>query len=215
METPTFDWLDEGESWNALGTDLTAKVEIKDGAICLIITDSNNDGVITIADRDPELKNDPDTPGKVLRVNIDDDDMDVVLDKWQRPNDFNVAMNPAALADSAPSVTVQNEDDLAELILYVWIECLEKENGDSLYFDVYSVFPNDLVMWTAETKGSRIHRGVEVNERITEQTRLATLSKEDGKNIFTHTVYMEANASLVGTVVLIAQPVLNTPIGSG
>ncbi|MDR3108777.1 MAG: hypothetical protein LBU65_03695, partial [Planctomycetaceae bacterium] len=80
-------------------------------------------------------------------------------------------MNPAALAGSAPSVAVENEDDLSETILYVWIECLEKENGDSLYFDVYSAFPDALIMWTADTKGSRLLSGVESNGRITEQTR--------------------------------------------
>jgi hypothetical protein len=70
-------------------------------------------------------------------------------------------------------------------------------------------------MWTADTKGSRLLSGVESNGRITEQTRLETLSKEDGKNIFTCTVYIEASNSVVGTVVLVVQPVLNTLTGSG
>jgi hypothetical protein len=123
------------------------------------------------------------------------------------------------LAGTAPSVTVQDEDDLAETNLYVWIDNLTTITGSSLYFDVYSVFPTDLVMWTASTKGSRLHRGVEDNSnnnRITAQTRLATLSNESGQNKFTRTVYMEANAAVTGTVTLQAKPVSNpnAPAGS-
>ncbi|MDR3110759.1 MAG: hypothetical protein LBU65_13910, partial [Planctomycetaceae bacterium] len=92
---------------------------------------------------------------------------------------------------------------------------LTKVTGGALSFDVYSIFPTDIVMWTEGTKGSRLHRGVEVNGRITEQTRLETLSKEDGKNIFTHTVYMEANGLVVGSVTLQAMPVLGTSAPAG
>jgi hypothetical protein len=70
-------------------------------------------------------------------------------------------------------------------------------------------------MWTADTKGSRLLSGVESNGRITEQTRLETLSKEDGKNLFTRTVYMEANGLVVGSVTLQAMPVLGTSAVTG
>jgi hypothetical protein len=133
----------------------------------------------------------------------------------QRPAQFDTAMNPAALAGTAPSITVKNENDLAETKLYVWVENLTKATGGTLSFDVYSVFPTDLVMWTTATKGSRLHRGVESNGRITEQTRLTTLSNASGKNVFTRTVYMEANAAVTGTVTLQAMPVLNTNAPSG
>jgi hypothetical protein len=96
---------------------------------------------------------------------------------------------------------------------YVWVDNLTKTDGTSLYFDVYSVFPTDLVMWTASTKGSRIHRGVEDNNRITESTRLATLSVTS--NTFTRTVYMEANNYVTGTITLQAKPVLNTNAPTG
>ncbi|MDR2407532.1 MAG: hypothetical protein LBE13_05410, partial [Bacteroidales bacterium] len=115
----------------------------------------------------------------------------------------------------APSVTVQDEDDLAETVLYVWVDNLTKTTGSSLYFDVYSVFPTDLVMWTASTKGSRLHRGVVDNNCITEQTRLTTLSNASGQNVFTRTVYMEAVNVITGTVTLQAMPVLNTNALSG
>jgi hypothetical protein len=68
-------------------------------------------------------------------------------------------------------------------------------------------------MWTESTKGSRIHRGVEDNNRITESTRLATLSVTS--NTFTRTVYMEANNFVTGTVTLQAMPVLNTNTVAG
>jgi hypothetical protein len=200
--------------WNPLlGCNQTGQIEIKDGAVCLITTDSNNNGTIDMDDRDPAVKNNSNAPGKVIRVNTDDDDQNGELDKWQRPDQFDTAMNPDALAGTAPSVTVQDEDDLAETVLYVWVDSLVKTTGGSLYFDVYSIFPNDLVMWTASTKGSRIHRGVEDNNRITESTRLATLSVTS--NTFTRTVYMEANNSVTGTVTLQAMPVLNTNASAG
>jgi hypothetical protein len=188
-----------------------AKVEIKDGAIIQITTDSNTDGTINANDNLPSVKNN--ASGCVVRANGDDDDANGESDKWQRPAQFDTAMNPAALAGTAPSVTVKNENDLAETKLYVWVENLTKATGGTLSFDVYSVFPTDLVMWTTATKGSRLHRGVESNGRITEQTRLTTLSNASGKNVFTRTVYMEANAA--GTVTLQAMPVLNTNAPSG
>jgi hypothetical protein len=207
-------WSNMPTGWNPLlGCNQTGEIEIKDGAVCLITTDSNNDGTIDMNDRDPEVKNNSNAPGKVIRVNTDDDDQNGESDKWQRPNQFDTAMNPEALAGTAPSVTVENEDDLAETVLYVWVDNLTKADGTSLYFDVYSVFPTDLVMWTESTKGSRLHRGVESNGRITEQTRLAILSSS--QTSFTRTVYMEANAAVTGTVTLQAMPVLNTNAVAG
>jgi hypothetical protein len=41
------------------------------------------------------------------------------------------------LAGTDPSVTVQNENDLAATVLYVWVENLTKTAGGSLSFDVY------------------------------------------------------------------------------
>jgi hypothetical protein len=139
----------------------------------------------------------------------------IEFSKTKNRPQFDTAMNPAALAGTAPSITVKNENDLAEAKLYVWVETLTKTTGGSLYFDVYSIFPNDLVMWTTAAKGSRLHRGVESSGRITEQTRLTTLSSASGKNVFTRTVYMEANAAVTGTVTLQAMPVLNTNAPSG
>jgi len=189
--------------WNPFApAQKAATVQIKDGAICLIMTDSNNDGVITMADRDPSVKNNPQHPGKVLRVNTDDDDKNGVLDKWQRPDQFNVPMNPAALAGTAPKVTVQDEDDLAETILYAWID---PAGIGSHTIDVYSIFPNDLVMWTEATKGSRLHRGEIVNGQVTSDTKLATLTSGANNNVFKRTVYMEANAQIVGNVELHAK----------
>jgi hypothetical protein len=213
LEITNVTWSGKGTVWSALGNSLTANVEIKDGAIVQITTDSNNDGTINTNDNLPSVKNKSSMPGRVVRVNGDDDDTNGEIDKWQRPDPFDTAMNPAALAGTAPSVTVQNEDDLAETRLYVWVETLTKTDGTSLYFDVYSIFPNDLVMWTASTKGSRIHRGVVSNNRITESTRLATLSVTS--NTFTRTVYMEANNAITGTVTLQAMPVLSTNASAG
>ena len=51
----------------------TAKIEIKDGAILRIRTDSDNNGTIN-ADDEPEVKNNSARPGRILRVNNDDDD---------------------------------------------------------------------------------------------------------------------------------------------
>ena len=135
---------------------------------------------------------------------IDDDDQDGVPDRLQRPAQFNTAMNPAALAGSAPRVTVQNEDDLAATILYAWID---PEGIGSHSIDVYSIFPNDLVMWTESTKGSRLHRGDTSNGQVTTDTKLATLTAGTNQNVFTRTVYMEANAEVTGSVYLTADVV--------
>jgi hypothetical protein len=93
------------------------------------------------------------------------------------------------------------------------VDNLTKVTGGALSFDVYSIFPTDIVMWTEGTKGSRLHRGVESDGRITEQTRLATLS--GASNVFTRTVYMEANNAVTGTVMLQAKPVLSTSAATG
>jgi hypothetical protein len=224
LEIVNATWTNKRSDYDAIDHDYNeenntyndkAQIEIKDGAIIQITTDSNNDGTINTNDNLPSVKNNSSTPGRIVRANGDDDDTNGEIDKWQRPEQFDTAMNPAALAGTAPSVTVQNEDDLAETRLYVWVETLTKTDGTSLYFDVYSVFPTDLVMWTASSKGSRIHRGVVSNNRITEQTRLTTLSNASGQNVFTRTIYMEANNSVTGTVTLQAMPVPNTNASAG
>ena len=115
---------------------------------------------------------------------------------------FDTAMNPAALARTAPSVTVQNEDDLAAVVLYAWID---PAGIGTHAIDVYSIFPNDLVMWTESTKGSRLHRGEISNGQVTANTKLATLTSGTDNNVFTRTVYMEANAEVVGNVELHAK----------
>jgi hypothetical protein len=213
LEITNVTWSGKGTVWDAKGDSRIANVEIKDGAIIQITTDSNNDGTINVTDRLPSVKNNSNTPGRVVCANGDDDDENGQMDKWQRPEQFDTAMNPAVLAGTAPSVLVQNEDDLAETRLYVWVETLTKTSGGTCSFDIYSVFPTDLVMWTEATKGSRLHRGVESNGRITEQTRLVTLSGTT--NSFTRTVYMEANNAVTGTVTLQAKPVLNTNASAG
>jgi hypothetical protein len=89
-------------------------------------------GTLNATDALPRVKNN--ATGKILRVNTDDDDKNGELDKWQRPAQFDTAMNPVALSGTAPSITVRNENDLAETKLYVWIENLTKASGGSLYF---------------------------------------------------------------------------------
>jgi len=193
--------------YGPIGIDSTlnkGKVEIKDGAICMMMTDSNNDGVINMDDNDPAVKNNLLHPGRVMRVNTDDDDNDGVQDKLQIPDQFNVPMNPAALAGTAPKIYVQDEDDLAETILYAWID---PAGIGSHTIDVYSIFPSDLVMWTHEEKESRLHRG-EINPstgRVTNDTKLATLTSGVNNNVFHRIVYMEANAQVVGNVELHAK----------
>jgi len=71
-------------------------------------------------------------------------------------------------------------------------------------------------MWTESQKGSRLHRGVEQNGRVTEATRLITLSGANGgTNVFTRTVWMEANNHVIGTVDLYAKPVAGTTAPTG
>ena len=83
---------------------------------------------------------------------------------------------------------------------------MTKKDGTLSEIDVYAVFPNDLVMWTDATKGSRLHRGAESDGRITEATRLATLTNTAGGNVFNRTVHMEANAVVSETVRPSASP---------
>ncbi|MDR3109123.1 MAG: LamG domain-containing protein [Planctomycetaceae bacterium] len=202
-------WEHKAGTGNALGIGTIGSIEIKDGAIVKIVTDSNNDGIVDASDDDSAIKNGTSVAGKVLRVNNDDDDANGVKDKEQRPASFNTANNPAALAGTAPSTTVEYENDLAEVLLYVWVDSLVKGDGSSYTFDVFSEFPTDMIMWTQAEKGSRLHRGVEASGRITENTRLKTLSENN--NTFNRTVYIEANNAVTGTVDLKVQPVLGTP----
>ncbi|MDR3109158.1 MAG: hypothetical protein LBU65_05660, partial [Planctomycetaceae bacterium] len=51
IEITDVHWADKG-TWDALGTPLTAKVEIKDGAFVSVTSDFNNNGTINKADYD-------------------------------------------------------------------------------------------------------------------------------------------------------------------
>ncbi|MHB9080969.1 MAG: hypothetical protein ACYC3X_26145 [Pirellulaceae bacterium] len=206
----TWPGLDQPGS-SQVGANAHAEVEIKDGAIIIARTDSNNDESIDKLDDDPAVKNNPNHPGRVLLVNTDDDNENDTEDKWERPVDFDVPANPDALLFTPPAslvVTVDSEDDLAAVILYVWIDSLApKDPAAPVEVDVYFEAPTDLVMWTKSTKGSRLHRGNDADEdgRIDLNTRLDTLTATNTQ--FNLTAFMEANAQVTGTVALYADPV--------
>lgn len=188
----------------------TAKVEIKDGAYVFIRTDSNNDGEISAADDARTVKNSDDHPGRVMEVNYDDDDENGEEDRNQRITGSGaVPNNPAALAGEGPSINVTNEDDLAEVQMKVSIACLDPKDSNTspTEVDVYFVAPNDLLLWTASTKGHRLFRG-EGMGRIPVERRLKTLTATNKS--FNGAFYVEGVAPIIGNVDLHAVPTSGT-----
>ena len=88
-------WANIGD-WEPAGAPDNARLVIHDGAILRIRTDSNNDGEIDDADDHLVVKNSPDTPGRVVLINSDDDDQSGMADKWERPEFFHQADNSYA-----------------------------------------------------------------------------------------------------------------------
>ncbi len=231
FSTGTTPWDDEGEhvslrirevassavtqsgSYSGLGSSCSSYVEIKDGGICAINTDSNNDGAINQSDTYTSVKNDTNAPGRLIAVNNDDDDNDKQADLLQKPIDFDIPDNPAALNETAPALNLNGENDLAEVQMYVWVDSLtlESELNLPVFVDVYTQIDDDFVMWTESNKGSHIH-SYESNNPT--QTRLKQLSSDSGQTVFRRTVYMEAEAANIGTVTLVAEPNTLAPTGT-
>ena len=231
FSTGTTPWDDEGEhvslrirevassavtqsgSYSGLGSSCSSYVEIKDGGICAINTDSNNDGAINQSDTYTSVKNDTNALGRLIAVNNDDDDNDKQADLLQKPIDFDIPDNPAALNETAPALNLNGENDLAEVQMYVWVDSLtlESELNLPVFVDVYTQIDNDFVMWTESNKGSHIHSYDSNNPT---QTRLIQLSSGSGQTVFRRTVYMEAEVANTGTVTLIGEPQSNDPTGS-
>ena len=167
----------------------TDKVEIKDGAIVKIRTDSNNDGVINQAD--DAAKKVLGNAGRLFMVNDDDDNKNGIADNQERPSDFNTPKNRSG---NGGSVNVANENDLAQTELYVWIDSLTPQAGKPAQeVDVYLYGPQEFVIWTQPTKGQRLHYGKDANNdlRMDYETTLTTLTASN--LTYTRTVYIEAN----------------------
>ena len=193
-------------AWDPINSSkMTAKVEIKDGAYISIRTDSNNDNAINASDDSSSVKNNVNHPGRIMHVNYDDDDNNGIEDREQRIINA-VPNNPAALAGQGTSVTVANENDLAEVHMIVMIDCLDPKdaNTSATEIDVYFVAPNDLLLWTAPTKGYRLFRGENNGGRIDVTRRLKTLTAAN--KTFSGNFHVEGVAPIIGTVDLHAAP---------
>jgi hypothetical protein len=261
---PVFDWNDEGQLYNSMGTGTPASntgekielklkdnvlatptwnttsstcgvwwsglyasdakqhnprnnqnggtVEIKDGAIVKIRTDSNNDGVINQAD--DVAKKVQQNAGRLFMVNDDDDNKNGKFDNQERPSDFNTPKNRSG---NGGSVTVANENDLAQTELYVWMDCLTPQAGKTApEVDVYLAGPQEFVIWTQSTKGQRLHYGKDDNNdnRMDYETTLTMLTASN--LTYTRTVYVEANTMRPGMTqfgdILLKTDVIGSPL---
>ncbi len=176
------DWGGKTENWNALGSSLTAEVEIKDGALCKIRTDSNSDGVINSTDDN--------TPVRYLTPNKDDDNENGTVDSLELPVDANIPRNRTS---NNNSITVENENDLAETKVFTWIDSLTPiVSNETIEVDVYLASTNSLSVWTASSKGKRIHYGEDSDNdgRKDYETTIATLSSNT--LTYSNTYYVEA-----------------------
>ncbi len=212
----TWPGLDQPGS-SQVGANTHAEVEIKDGGIIIARTDSDNDGDLD-ADDDEEEK-DPNSLGRVFMVNTDDDNDNDVADNWERPDNFNMPANSSAWdAGTDHSVTVANENDLAETRFYAWVDSLApKDPANPVVVDIYASGSIDLILWTQATKGRRLHYGKDVSPadgRMDEETRLITL--DQSTTSFDKTIYVEANTYSSGKrpVSLCADVVNGGPDGS-
>jgi hypothetical protein len=193
--------------WDALKNAVKeAKVEIKDGAIIQITTDSNNDGTINANDNLPSVKNNP----KLMKVNSNDDNQNSKEDLLERPPRYDTPRNQMAASLGKDYQDVDHENDLVETQFYVWIDTLKSTVSDkTLEIDVYAISASgNLIMWTHPTKGKHLHYGHDVYEprtqnRIDEQRRLVTL--KDGNTQLKKTVSFEATSFLKSTATLVAE----------
>ncbi|MBP5620946.1 MAG: hypothetical protein J6X44_02910 [Thermoguttaceae bacterium] len=185
---------DDNETWDAIGQNKTSEIEIKDGAVCKLRTDSNNNGTLDIFDDVAKKVNG--NAGRLFMVNDDNDNNNYdslnleFKDNLERPADFNTPHNRTG----GQFVTVANENDLALTKAYAWIDSLTPvPGGSSIEIDVYLTGPQEFVVWTAATKGSRVHYGADVDNdnRMDYETTLTTLTESN--LVYNNTFYVEAN----------------------
>jgi hypothetical protein len=195
-------WSAKGTDWNAaVGGGQSASIEIKDGAIIRITTDSNNDGQVNTTDSLPDVKN----IARQMFINSDDDNNNGIQDLLERPLLYDTPQNQMLITtDNYGSVT--NENDLAETKLYVWIDSLTSSDPAKKFeIDVYATGPSDLVMWSTTTKGKHLHYGTygPLQGRMDYQRTLKTTLSATNTS-FSKAVYIEAVDYTVGGVNLTA-----------
>jgi len=203
--------LDLGDSTNGIPPRDGATMQIKDGGFLIISMDSNNDGTINDADNDPLVKNHFSHPGHVMLVNADDDNKNGQEDRLDRHVDFDIPTNNLALQGSGTSVTVANENDLAAVHMYVSVVSLEPKDANTpeTEIDVYFTVHNNAILWTAPTKGRRLHQGEIASGRVLVERRLATL--DANTKTFSRTFHLEGVQPIgVGNISLHARPTSGT-----
>ena len=195
------DWEGKGYSWDSLSRNIPpiVKVEIKDGAICKIRTDWNSNKAIKL---DDEYFH-----GCNLKLNNDDDNENGVADFLEIPDNAAIPQNRTG----NNFITVENEDDLVETKVYVWIDSLTPiDSGKGIEVDAYlSIVPtkdsrgsfaaeapvtstDSLAVWTDKTKGKLIHYGADADDdgRMDYETTLTTLTADN--LVYSKSYYVEA-----------------------
>ena len=204
---PDWDPVDHGNQ--------TAEIEIRDGAICLIMTDSNNDGVINLDDKKISDIAGLEVQSRQMRVNDDDDNENHIIDKDERPANFDIVQNRSIQAPGQNLILVDNENDLAEAKIYVWIDSLTPKNGvDKIEIDVYTHGPSHLVLWTLANKGKHLHYGTLgiPPGRMEYQRTLDTLT--ENHTVYSQSIWLEAIGLGSGQVLVTADVLRVDPVTS-
>jgi len=173
-------------TWTAGTAGKTADIEIKDGAICKLLTDINNDGSITAAD-DPRVE-DNDSIGTVIRHNNDDDDLDGIAD-YMIPEDYTYPQFNSAALSAYPVLNAEHENDLKIAKMQVGIESMAPGMEAEVYFSDYN-----LNVWTESTKGNLLVSANMSGNHATAATVLTYLSDEN--LTFSQDVYVEATSAV-------------------
>ena len=184
-------------TWTAGTAGKTADIEIKDGAICKLLTDINNDGSITAAD-DSRVE-DYDSLGTIIRRNNDDDNSDNVMDSVITNYTLPISNNEAF--NSTTGTTIIDEDDLEQVRMLAGVESLA---GTDFEIDVYfTLLESRINLWTNTTKGELLLEGDTSSGRVCDNTALARLSSTN--LIFNQNVYAESISDQYDQLSLYAQ----------
>jgi hypothetical protein len=113
-------------------------------------------GTLNATDTLPSVKNNT----RLIKVNNDDDNKNNIEDRLERPPLYDTPRNQTATQLNQDYKDIDNENDLAETQLYVWIDSLKTlDSTKKIEIDIYAYGSSGLVMWSHKTKGKHFHYG--------------------------------------------------------
>ncbi|MDO4627924.1 MAG: hypothetical protein Q4C70_01940 [Planctomycetia bacterium] len=172
-------WGSNGNAtFNSSGDNKTASIEIKDGAIFQLAPENGY-----------ELFN---SQNSVIRHNSDDDNRDGIVDKVI-PEDYVSPISNAVAMTQAPTLEIENENDLVRTRMAVGLEYIPAGYELDVYFAC-----SQLNIWSHETKGNKLLNGVKVDNRTTEATRMALLTSNNSN--FITNVFVESPSQYSGNL---------------